>query len=170
MKCEICGEYEAIVHIQQIIGEDVYDLHMCESCAKERGISSQSDKIELTLSEILTGLLETTDLTDDQLPASDCSNCGMKYKEFRKEGKFGCIECFNAFRTEVKMMLKNMYGKVRHSGKYPTKLLMYKTLLIDKEEIRKKLDQAVKKEDYEEAACLRDRMMEIERASGEIDV
>jgi protein arginine kinase activator len=60
-----------------------------------------------------------------------------------------------------------MFGRTQHRGKYPKRLMAYKTLLIDIEELKRKLDRAVKKEDYEEAALLRDQIKELEsRTSG----
>ena len=170
MICEICGEKEAVVHIQQIVGEDVFELHLCESCAQEKGISTKEDKIEFSISEILTGLLKTEELTGKDLKSLQCSQCGKKYGEFKKEGKLGCVECYNTFSTEIRSIVKSMCGNVRHKGKYPAKLKMYKTLLIDKERVKQKLKEAVTKENYEEAACLRDRILEIERASGDKNV
>lgn len=167
MTCEICGKKEAVVHIQQIVGEDVYDLHLCETCAQEKGISSQADKIELSLSEILTGLLDSSDASQKRKQSLMCPKCGKKYEDFRKEGTFGCVECFNIFSAEVKVLLKNTCGSVRHTGKYPSKLAVYKTLLIDKEMIKQKLKAELKRENYEEAARLRDRILEIEKSSSE---
>jgi protein arginine kinase activator len=168
MTCELCGEHEAVVHIQQIVGDDVYDLHLCEGCAKDKGISSKADKIELTLSEILTGLLDDEQMSASKRAALECPNCGKKYDDFRKEGTLGCVECYNTFGLEIKTLLKNMGGKIRHTGKYPAKLKMYKTLLIDKEVLKQNLKEAVKNENYEEAAALRDRLNEIESASAEV--
>jgi len=167
MMCEICGENEAVVHIQQIIGDDVFELHLCEDCAHQKGISTNDDKIELSISEILTGLLDREEITEKNLKKRKCAKCGKKYEDFKKEGKVGCIECYNTFHAEIRSLVKNICGTVRHNGKYPTKLKMYKTLLIDKEQIKQRLRDAIKKENYEEAACLRDRILEIERASGE---
>lgn len=168
MTCEICGENSAVVHIQQIIGEDVFDLHLCEVCAKDKGISSKADKIELTLSEILTGLLDNEEMTATERAALECRKCGKKYDDFRKEGTLGCVDCYNTFGLEIKTLLKNMGGSIKHTGKYPAKLKMFKTLLIDKEVLKQNLKDAVKNENYEEAAALRDRLSEIESSSPEV--
>ena len=64
MKCEICGARKAVIHIQQVIGKERVDLHLCEECALERGISGEGERVELSISGMLNGLLEIGDLKE----------------------------------------------------------------------------------------------------------
>lgn len=166
-KCEICHEEDAVIHVQQIMGNEVIDLHLCEKCAHEKGIISKSDSLELSLSELLTGLLDTKGAAENIKKRNVCSNCGMKYEEFRKDGRVGCSECYNSFHEAVLSILSNFTPNPRHKGKFPKKLLAYKKLLVDKEQMKEKLQEAIEKEDYETAADIRDRISELEKAAEE---
>ena len=163
MKCDACGDREAVIHIQQIVGEDSVDLHLCEACASEKGISSRNDKIELSLSQLLTGLIGDKNAGSEE---KTCHSCGMEFRNFKKEGKLGCPECYNEFRTEIVSLLRKVSGSARHTGKIPKRLSQFKTYLIDREELKKELQEAVTQEDYEAAAILRDRIRELDEDSG----
>lgn len=167
MKCKICEENEAVIHVQQIIGNEVVELHLCESCAQKRGITSSDDKIELSLSQLLTGLIDAKAEGKEERASESCPRCGMKLSEFRKQGKLGCPECYSAFKREVDLFLENTAGTSRHRGKYPARLLAYKSLLVDREMLQVRLKEAVIHEDYEAAAVIRDKLRAIEQTAGE---
>jgi protein arginine kinase activator len=80
----------------------------------------------------------------------------------------GCPECYATFRSEIDDLLSEYSDAVHHKGRYPSKLHAYKAILIDKEQLKKQLEEAVRQEEYEHAAQIRDRIREIEqRSSGE---
>ncbi len=159
MKCELCKKNDAVIHIQQIVGKENKEIHLCEKCAHKNGISSNSDKIELSLNELLNGLV---DLSPRPRSEDSCPACGTRLKDFRKNGLVGCPECYSAFREEIAGYLEDFAGKVKHTGKYPKRLKAYKALLVDKEILKKRLQEAVDNEDYEAAASLRDRISSLE--------
>ncbi len=166
MKCEICGKRESVVHLQQAIGNETIDMHICEVCAHEKGISKRSDRIELSLSQLLTGLLDLKGDKETETKTSECPICGMKVADFKKEGRLGCPDCYVSFVAEIRGVHKRLSGVTRHKGKLPQKLHTYKELLIDRERLRSQLMTAVDQEDYETAAVLRDQIREIESKDG----
>ena len=139
-------------------------------CAKSRahknGISSNNDKIELSLHELLNGLI---DFSPRPRSEETCSVCGTRLKDFRKNGTVGCPECYSSFRDEIVSYLEDYAGTVKHLGKYPKKLKAYKALLVDKEILKKRLREAVHNEDYETAAALRDRISSLENSEGDAE-
>lgn len=151
------------------MGNEVVELHLCEKCAAERGISGGGDKIELSLSQLLTGLVDTGTSGKSEKPADRCPNCGLTLADFRKDGQLGCSECYTAFKREIEVFLQNTSGTTRHKGKYPGRLVAYKTLLIDREQLKDELKAAVTKEDYEKAAAIRDKIKKIEQTAGNQD-
>jgi len=40
MSCDQCREREAVIHLTQIVNEQVTTLHLCERCAAEKGVES----------------------------------------------------------------------------------------------------------------------------------
>lgn len=166
MKCEICGEHDAIIHIQQIIGNDKLDFHLCEDCAKKKGISKGKEKLELSLPELLAGLIDLKDFEEDSGgEKKTCPNCGTSRDDFKKSGKIGCVECYNTFNKDIVRMLRKLSGTSRHKGKYPSRLKSYKSFLIDREILKQKLEEAVKREDYEAAATIRDKILRLEQVT-----
>jgi protein arginine kinase activator len=81
----------------------------------------------------------------------------------------GCAECYETYHEEVKTLVSGMGGSAQHRGKYPGKILQYKTFLIDREKLKERLQKAVRDEDYETAATLRDRIHELEQAAEDDD-
>ena len=95
-----------------------------------------------------------------------CSRCGLSFEKFREIGKLGCADCYQTFRDELNHLLRRMHGSSHHSGKNP-----HRTLDIverDKRiwELRQKLQKAVKTENYEEAAKIRDLIETEENKTG----
>jgi protein arginine kinase activator len=166
MKCEICNKKEAVIHVQQIMGSSVYELHLCEDCAKAKGIAAKNDDIKLSLQDLLLGLVDFRS-EGQKNEASSCPSCGMTYIDFRKGGRVGCTGCFAAFQKDIASVFGGKKKTILHAGKYPEKLRVLKTLLIDREELKLKLDEAVKQENYEVAAALRDRIEQLERGGEE---
>jgi len=162
VKCEICGKRESVVHVQQAIGNETVDIHLCEVCAHERGISKRKDKIDLSLTQLLTGLLSVKRTAEEGEETGECPTCGLSISEFRKDGRLGCPDCYLSFASNIRGVHKRLSGMTRHRGKLPDKLLTYKELLIDRESLRSRLDDAVKQEDYETAAVIRDQIRALE--------
>ncbi len=59
MVCDICGEQDALIHVQQIMGGEVLDIHLCTDCAREKGIPGEDDNEDrLSLNNLLSGIVE----------------------------------------------------------------------------------------------------------------
>ncbi len=77
MICEICGLKDAVIHIRQIQKDMVHELHICEECAHEKGLIREEDS-ELPIANLLSGLLESQDVTGASEVKDVCPKCGMK--------------------------------------------------------------------------------------------
>jgi len=161
MKCEICGLKDAVIHIRQIQKDLVHELHICEECAQEKGLIREEDS-ELPIANLLSGLLEGKDVTGAADVKDVCPKCGLKVSEFRKQGKLGCPECFQAFEKDVRAIVSQMAARPRHTGKLPRTLVVENAASSENDGLREELREAVEQEDYELAARLRDRLREME--------
>lgn len=162
MKCEVCGLKEAVIHIRQIQKEDVHELHICEDCARDKGLIREEDA-ELPVTNLLAGLLDGPDEEPGAAkPTPACSRCGTKLADFRKTGRVGCAQCFQAFESDLRAILSQMAARPRHTGRLPAAAADPAAARADKEELRGELRTAVESEDYEKAALLRDRLREID--------
>lgn len=96
-----------------------------------------------------------------------CSVCGRTYAEFSRSGKFGCGECYKTFRAPASEVLKQVHSTTKHTGKVPSK--SGETLKRQRkyQELKTKLAEAVKSEDYELAAKLHKEIRSMESERGE---
>lgn len=168
MKCEICGTRRAVIHIQQVIGKERIDLHLCEECALERGIGAAEEgggRVELSISNMLNGLVDIRKLKGKK--KLSCPQCGSSWESIRKRDRLGCPECYGTFAGEIRFLLEKMGARPSHRGKLPKRLRTYKRYLVDLVKLKEGLKEALKREDYEKAARIRDRIRELESSTGE---
>jgi protein arginine kinase activator len=158
MKCEICGLRDAVIHIRQIQKSHSQELHICEECAQEKGFLRE-EEAELSISNLLSGLIEGKEATGEPETPEACPRCGTKAAEFRKRGKLGCPECFTTFQRDVRNMLSQMAGRTHHTGKVPRREAEASAPTgQDRQALETELREAIDREDYETAAVLRDRL------------
>ncbi len=161
MKCEICGLKDAVIHIRQMQKDLVHELHICEDCAQEKGLIREEES-ELPIANLLSGLLEGKDVSASSDVKDACPRCGLKASEFRKQGKLGCPECFRAFEKDVRAIISQMAARPRHTGRVPSALMIEQDAVPQGDSLREELREAVEREEYEQAARIRDRLRELE--------
>lgn len=160
MLCDICGKKEATVHLTEIVNDQVSKLNLCEECARDKGAEMEE---HFGLSELLAGLTDMGTAVEPEVAISiKCPNCGMTYQNFRKLGRLGCSECYEAFKKELSPLLKRIHGSDRHVGKVP--LRGGKTIRDTRtlQDLKMQLEKAIQMEEFEEAAKLRDKIRELE--------
>ena len=162
MLCEVCKQIQATVHLTEIVNDQMTELHLCESCANQKGAQVES---HFGLADLLSGLAEfskTQELEEGSSKA--CPMCGMTYDDFRKVGRLGCAECYLTFKRSLGSLLKRIHGSPIHIGKSPVRLIktakVAKTELMD---LKRKLERAIEEEAFEEAAKLRDQIRRFEQ-------
>jgi protein arginine kinase activator len=156
MKCLRCPKL-ATLHITEVLGEDRYEaVHLCEDCAKKYLAEPQKSKTGAKSG----AAAEEVDEPPPTGPA--CGTCGLTYLEFRNQGRFGCSHDYDAFKTELLPLLENIHGDVRHLGKVPRRLPKTLGEQVELTNLRRRLQQLVNEENYEEAARVRDRIRELE--------
>ena len=162
MLCDACGKNPATVHLTEIVSDQMNELHLCEECARKK---SQDVEQNFGLGDLLGGMADINKNGKDKEAVSvKCLNCGLTYADFKKIGRLGCGDCYNAFKKYLAPLLKRIHGSSQHVGKSP--ILAKKTLgskkKIDIQELRDKLQRAVEQEQFEEAARLRDQIKNLE--------
>jgi protein arginine kinase activator len=129
------------------------ELHLCQSCAEQQQLLKQQ---ELNLPAILQALIgHHVGPLSDELARLACPACGIKYMEFRAQGRLGCPHDYDVFRTGLEPLLQRIHRAVRHVGKAPQRSLSA-TAQAELLELRIRLRAAVDAEEYETAATLRD--------------
>jgi protein arginine kinase activator len=76
----------------------------------------------------------------------------------------GCSQCYETFKEGLIPLLKKIHGSTQHAGSSPKKKTKKKRKFSGKiQELKEQLDEAIKKEDFEEAARLRDKIKELKK-------
>jgi protein arginine kinase activator len=176
MLCDRCQKRDAKILYTEIINGAKKEQHLCEECAADY-TSFQMEKplmnSELTLGDLLSTLLDTYSSADkkksgDVKPTLTCSNCGTTYEEFLQKGRFGCSQCYRSFSSHLGRTLKGIQGAEVHTGKRPKGYVTKTTDRIFKdfsevEKLSVKLQEAIEKEEFEEAARLRDLIKQMKK-------
>ena len=178
IQCDVCQAKEAEVFLTQIVGGKMQKVNLCKSCSKDRGVD---DPTGFALTELLSGLGTSTETEQPQVvhggsetgasetttvvAATKCPVCGFTQADFKKTGRLGCSECYQTFSESLGSLLKAMHKGTHHTGKMPAALARRKEVTERMKTLQDDLQKAVRDEDYENAASLRDQ---IKRLSGQI--
>ena len=160
MLCELCKQSQATVHLTEIVNEQMSELHLCEACANQKGAQVES---HFGLADLLSGLSDFGKTQEpEEVSTKSCANCGMTYDDFRKAGRLGCAECYTTFKRSLGSLLKRIHGSPIHLGKSPTRLVKPAKAKTELAELRRKLEDAIAQEAFEDAARLRDQIRRLE--------
>jgi protein arginine kinase activator len=145
------------VHLTKVVLNEEKEMHLCARCAEAKQlVNKQGAKQELNLPAILQTLFgQHLGPQSDELARLACPECGLGYMEFRAQGRLGCPHDYEVFRTGLAPLLQRIHRSTRHAGKSPRR---GEPLPGDEglRELRRRLQQAIQAEAYEEAARLRD--------------
>jgi protein arginine kinase activator len=169
MLCDRCKNNHASIHLTEIIKDQRSEIHICEECAKAVGFNGKLSKYQIN-HDALADFITHHPSTNPELHI--CSNCGITTKDIQLSGKAGCPQCYEDLKDLMSSTILKNHDV--YSGKVP---LNYRTAFIEKtleveedeismdsqslESLHDLLDEAVKDERYEDAALLRDRILEM---------
>ncbi|MCL2203213.1 MAG: UvrB/UvrC motif-containing protein [Defluviitaleaceae bacterium] len=154
MLCQKCKKNPATVHMQQFIGGNKTEMHLCQECSAIK--MDMPISFEHIFKGFLTSLQSMTANRPTQTPSTPCGRCGMTYEQFKSSGKLGCEACYPAFAKEIEALFKNVQGSTRHEGKFPQRMGVDMRVRREADTLRIQLKEAVDAENYEDAARLRD--------------
>ena len=158
MKCQRCDK-PATVHLTNIENNKKREIHLCQECAEAQQLVQ---KQELNLPAILQALVgQHVGPLTDELSKLACPCCGIRYMEFRAQGRLGCPQDYNVFRAGLEPLLQRIHRAIRHTGKKPRRGLSLEAQ-AERADLRRRLRAAVEAEQYEEAARLRDLLRQKE--------
>lgn len=167
MLCEECGKNQATVTITLAAAGGAKTRRLCPECMKKMESSLAKGDIQSFLSSILAVLgtekkQETPDLT--------CASCGHTYAEFEHTGRLGCAQCYRAFSEQLKPMLQRIHGRAQHAGRRPASFVPDPRDVLNEQiaDLRRRMDEAVACEDFEEAARCRDELRSLMETSEEV--
>ncbi|MBW5449209.1 hypothetical protein GE107_24590 [Cohnella sp. CFH 77786] len=168
MQCQECGKRPATLHFTKIVGGEKTELHICESCARDKGEFIPGTQGGFSIHNLLSGLLdfEHAGAGAAKPPAVRCDSCGMTYSQFSKIGRFGCSNCYKQFGERLDPLLKRVHGNTVHVGKVPKRAGGKVKTKREIDRLKQEMQSRIAREDFESAAKLRDRIRELEKEMG----
>ena len=173
MLCDSCGEREAAVHLTQIVDNTVTTMHLCEQCAAEKGVETGASVAKFPLGDFLASLGKSGGPENTAAGMEmACPACGGTLHDFRQTGRLGCAQCYTTFELHLRDLLRRLHGSSQHVGERytaPAAVAAAGTPAAGEAgggrvlgELKERLRQAIREENFELAAELRDRLKVLE--------
>jgi protein arginine kinase activator len=165
MQCQNCKNQTATIHLTEITNGHRTETHLCQACAQKQGLAVQT---QIPLNELLSTLLSVQPeaAPDDKTPQEEkaCPQCGMTLRRFSKETLLGCPQDYEVFEKNLLPLIQRTHnGKTEHCGKVPAASVgPDQDKQIQLANLRRQLDSAVRNEQYETAARLRDQIRNLQ--------
>ena len=127
-ECEECGKTPATIHLMQVVNNsEVGQVHLCEDCARDKGVSIVIDPEKMGSSgmmpqnippQIAQMMQAAVDASrKEEKPDPACGTCGLLLSEFVKTGRLGCPECYTVFGGEIDRVLLRFGDSILYKGK-----------------------------------------------------
>lgn len=183
MLCEMCGKAPATFFFRQTKNGHTIEKNLCADCAKKQGLASEflpfgagSDANDDFFGNLFGSFLEEKPKI---VETETCPKCGMTLSELFHNGKVGCDRCYTVFRSALMPTISKIHGNVKHCGSRPSKVeeadgaeasdAPKREPTADEKinALREQLKIAVEKQEYEDAAVLRDKIRMFEKEQEE---
>lgn len=161
--CEVCKKRVATLHITEIMADGMKRMvHLCEECARSEGVI-EAKQAPHTLQQLLQQIMEQQmgDVSEETRKLK-CPECGITYEEFRKRGRFGCPNDYRVFEGALIGMFERLHGASKHQGRQYKKGGKGASKASKLLNLRQKLADAVRREEYENAAKIRDEIKKLQ--------
>ena len=171
MLCQNCGKNEATTHIKRVVNGDTTEMHLCRECAEHLGYGDMFSGFGLNLDDFFGGFLEDT--VQKLSPSNElrCPKCGNTFRDIVDSGKLGCSDCYRTFYDKLLPSIQRIHGRISHSGKQAKQIENNRTNAEPPktedviEKLREELQAAIKAQEFEQAAVLRDKIKALEENS-----
>lgn len=160
--CEDCQKPTEIHYTFMTGGKEV-KVHLCADCPKKQKIEEEGSH----------GLLEdlAPDLSEEVAEAVShesvmrCPECGFSLQDLERTKRLGCPACYTTFEAPITQLLQAVQRGSTHVGKF-SKRYENKELLENRmNHLKNRLNAAVKDEQYENAAEIRDEIRRLQEAA-----
>jgi len=161
MRCSLCKKKDATIHYTEVVDNALQKIHLCEACAREKGINIA---LPFSFSDIMSALtqgLQSLQAGGEEEPdalALACPLCWLTLKQFVKQGRLGCQQCYAVFDRALRDIVRSVQKAPQHVGKQPAHAHNGQPVPLRIAELEQALAQAVAQERYEDCAPLRDEL------------
>ncbi len=173
--CQICKKKPATIHLTDIHNSIKKEVHICETCAADKGFNLQGASnlpqlLGLAAKKIIPNPKQAAQVkaraAEDELV---CPRCGMTWSQFSERGRLGCPHDYGALDPKLRMLIANQIAphaqnrESFHVGKKPGVRRELDEVDTAIRSLEKRLRQAVAEENYDAAASLKAELDELRR-------
>lgn len=133
-------------------------------CAVKHGLSPDPQNIQRSIGSLFEEISQAEKAGNPEENRL-CPVCGRSLAAVRRTGRAGCPECWEIFKTELTSILNDRGITGPYTGTMPRRIASFRSALTDRIDLEAKLEESVKKEDYEKAAVYRDYLRALEKRS-----
>jgi protein arginine kinase activator len=172
MICQECNQRPATLHFTKIVNGEKTEFHLCDKCAQEKGdIYIINNSSGFSINNLLAGLFsiepqiqQSQENPFEKKEVLQCERCSMTFPQFIKVGRFGCSNCYTAFKDQLKPIYKRLHsGNRSHNGKIPQRIGGTMHIKKNIEELKQQLQDMIANEEFEKAAVIRDEIRLLDR-------
>jgi protein arginine kinase activator len=169
MKCQKCGKREADTHVKRVINGEFEEYDLCSECAREMGYTNMFSDFANDFNSLLGSFFGNA--LPARTQATRCEVCNTGYADIARTGMMGCANCYKVFADQLMPTIRRVHGNTTHCGKHSkaSKVQPVEAEKDDKskiEDLKKQLDTAIKNQEFEKAAQLRDEIKDLEANNG----
>lgn len=164
MLCQSCEKRQATTHIKTIVNGELKEYMLCPDCAGRLGYSSLFTGFGPDLDSLFGGFMDSY---TPQVSGKRCPFCGCSFEDIASSGKVGCAKCYDVFIEELMPSLQRIHGRTNHTGKLAKSAGETVKLKSELEKYKRELEEAIKTQEFERAAQIRDKIREIEKQAAE---
>ncbi len=167
MTCDHCKKNEATMHVTVFENGGKNEWNLCSECAQRLGV--------MPMNPFSFGdLFQQT--TADIPPEISCSCCGTTLADLKKTGLVGCEHCYHDLRMGIMPIIRSVQKTTHHIGRTPVgydagallEQFEDKADLNELQILQNDLSEAIAKEDFENAAVLRDKIKALKEEGGAV--
>ncbi len=168
MFCQNCGKNEATTHIRQVVNGDTTQMHLCTECAQHLGYGDMFSGFGLNLDDFFGGFLGDTVQKLASPTEQRCDKCGNTFGDIVRSGKVGCSRCYETFYDKLLPSIQRIHGRIKHNGKQAPAVEAVAQPVVEVKEdpvekLKRDLADAIEKQEFEQAAVIRDKIKELEQ-------
>lgn len=177
MLCQLCKTKQANTHIKNVVNGELTEMNLCSECAAKQGYGNMFNLNHFfDIGSLMSGFMGEAANTA-LAPEKRCPNCGITFAQISKGGRVGCAKCYDVFYDRLLPSIKRIHGNTIHTGKKLRKPQLQSGTseeVVSAEEnkqseldvLNSQMQAAVKNQEFEKAAQLRDRINELKANQG----
>ena len=163
MLCQSCEKRQASTHIKTILNGELREFDLCPECAAKLGYGSFFNNFGYDIDKLFGSFMDSN---EGRKKTKRCNFCGSSFDEIAKTGKVGCAHCYEEFYDELLPSIRRIHGRTNHTGKLARSAGTEVKVRNEITKCKYELEQAIKTQEFEKAAELRDKIKELEKNIG----